>query len=56
MDIEGNVYDYFGGMDDLQNKVSRFVGDPEERIAEDYLRILRYFKSQGYPNHGIKVH
>lgn len=47
MDIEGNVYDYFGGMDDLQNKVSRFVGDPEERIAEDYLRILRYFRFQG---------
>jgi tRNA nucleotidyltransferase (CCA-adding enzyme) len=47
MDIEGNVYDYFGGMDDLQDKVSKFVGDAEERITEDYLRILRYFRFQG---------
>jgi len=47
MDIDGNVYDYFNGMDDLQDKVSKFVGDPEERITEDYLRILRYFRFQG---------
>jgi len=46
MDIDGTVYDYNGGMDDLQDKVSRFVGDPEERIKEDYLRILRYFRFQ----------
>jgi|13_taG_2_1085334.scaffolds.fasta_scaffold00034_8 tRNA nucleotidyltransferase (CCA-adding enzyme) len=47
MDIDGNVYDYFGGMDDLQDKVSKFVGDAEKRITEDYLRILRYFRFQG---------
>ena len=47
MDIEGNLYDYFGGMDDLQDKVSKFVGDADERIKEDYLRILRYFRFQG---------
>ena len=47
MDMEGNVFDYFDGMDDLQDKVSKFVGDPEERITEDYLRILRYFRFQG---------
>jgi tRNA nucleotidyltransferase (CCA-adding enzyme) len=47
MDIEGNLYDYFGGMDDLQDKVSKFVGDAEQRIKEDYLRILRYFRFQG---------
>lgn len=46
MDIDGTVHDYNGGMDDLQDKVSRFVGDPEERIKEDYLRILRYFRFQ----------
>ncbi len=46
MDIDGNLYDYFDGMDDLQNKVSKFVGDPAERIKEDYLRILRYFRFQ----------
>jgi len=47
MDFDGKLYDYFGGMDDLQNKVSRFVGDPAARIQEDYLRILRYFRFQG---------
>jgi|TARA_R100000084_G_scaffold22315_3_gene7830 tRNA nucleotidyltransferase/poly(A) polymerase len=47
LDFDGNLYDYHGGMDDLQDKVSRFVGDPAERIQEDYLRILRYFRFQG---------
>lgn len=47
MDFDGNLYDYYGGMDDLQDRVSRFVGDPAERIKEDYLRILRYFRFQG---------
>ena len=47
MDFDGNLFDYHNGMDDLQNKVSRFVGDPAERIQEDYLRILRYFRFQG---------
>ena len=47
MDFDGNLYDYHGGMDDLQDKVTRFVGDPEERIKEDYLRTLRYFRFQG---------
>jgi tRNA nucleotidyltransferase (CCA-adding enzyme) len=47
MDMEGNVFDYFHGMDDLQDKVSKFVGDAEQRIQEDYLRILRYFRFQG---------
>ena len=47
MDFEGNLYDYHGGMDDLQDKVTRFVGDPQERIKEDYLRTLRYFRFQG---------
>ena len=47
MDMEGNVFDYFNGMDDLQDKVSKFVGDAEQRITEDYLRILRYFRFQG---------
>ena len=46
MDIAGEIYDYHGGMDDLQDKVSRFVGDPAERMQEDYLRILRYFRFQ----------
>ena len=44
LDLEGNVIDFFDGMTDLRNKVIRFVGDPSERIKEDYLRIFRYFR------------
>jgi poly(A) polymerase/tRNA nucleotidyltransferase (CCA-adding enzyme) len=40
----GEVFDYFGGVADLRAGVVRFVGDPATRIAEDYLRILRYFR------------
>jgi poly(A) polymerase/tRNA nucleotidyltransferase (CCA-adding enzyme) len=41
---DGAVYDYFGGMDDLRAGRLRFVGDPVERVAEDYLRVLRFFR------------
>ena len=41
MDEDGNVMDYFGGKDDLQNKIIRTVGNPDERFTEDALRILR---------------
>jgi poly(A) polymerase len=40
----GAVFDYFGGIADLRAGVVRFVGDPATRIAEDYLRILRFFR------------
>ena len=40
----GEVFDYFGGIGDLRAGILRFVGDPVIRIAEDYLRILRYFR------------
>ncbi len=42
----GEVFDYFGGVDDLQNGIIRFVGDAFFRIAEDHLRILRFFRFQ----------
>jgi poly(A) polymerase len=41
---DGEVFDYFGGTADLRAGIVRFVGDPETRIAEDHLRILRYFR------------
>jgi poly(A) polymerase len=41
---DGAVYDYFGGLSDLRAGRLRFVGDPAERVAEDYLRILRFFR------------
>ena len=40
----GEVYDYFGGADDLLARRVRFIGEPLERIAEDHLRILRFFR------------
>jgi poly(A) polymerase len=42
--LTGEVFDYFNGLADLQAGVVRFIGDPDQRIAEDYLRILRYFR------------
>jgi poly(A) polymerase len=41
---DGTVYDYAGGLDDLSQRRVRFIGDPNKRIAEDYLRILRFFR------------
>lgn len=43
-DAQGKIYDYFAGKEDLAAKKLRFVGEPEQRIKEDYLRILRYFR------------
>ena len=43
-DINGLVYDYYDGINDLKNGVVRFVGDAEIRIQEDILRILRYYR------------
>lgn len=41
---EGELFDPFGGADDLAQGRVRFVGDPATRIAEDHLRILRFFR------------
>ena len=43
-DKDGTVTDFFGGQKDLSAKILRFVGDPETRIKEDYLRIMRLFR------------
>lgn len=40
----GEIFDYFGGLDDLAARHIRFIGDPLQRIAEDHLRILRFFR------------
>ncbi len=47
MDTECTLYDYFGGVEDLKCRQVRFVGDSRQRIKEDYLRILRYFRFYG---------
>lgn len=45
MDAEGNIYDPVQtGFDDLQKGRIRFVGKASQRIKEDYLRILRFFR------------
>ncbi|CAH2312679.1 CCA tRNA nucleotidyltransferase 1, mitochondrial [Pelobates cultripes] len=45
--FDGTLYDYFNGYEDLQKRCIRFVGDPAQRIQEDYLRILRYLRFYG---------
>lgn len=40
------ISDYFGGREDLAARRVRFIGDARERIAEDHLRILRYYRFQ----------
>lgn len=44
MDNLGQIYDYTKGIRDLKDKKICFIGEPNERICEDYLRILRYFR------------
>jgi poly(A) polymerase len=43
-DADGRVHDPLGGYRDLERRIVRFVGKPEARIKEDYLRILRFFR------------
>lgn len=42
--VTGKLFDYFGGLADLEQRHIRFIGDPLQRIAEDHLRILRFFR------------
>ncbi|MDA9508807.1 poly(A) polymerase [Bradyrhizobium sp. CCBAU 11386] len=44
VDATGVVYDHVGGIADARARRVRFIGDPDQRIAEDYLRILRFFR------------
>jgi poly(A) polymerase len=41
---DGQVHDYFGGLADIELGLVRFIGAPLQRIAEDHLRILRFFR------------
>ena len=49
---DGVVHDYVDGLADLEAHRVRFIGDPARRIAEDYLRILRFFRFQASYAHG----
>ena len=43
-DEKGDVFDYYNGIDDLEKGIIRFIGNANQRIREDYLRILRFFR------------
>jgi poly(A) polymerase len=49
---DGEVFDYFGGIEDLKAGRVRFVGDAAQRIREDYLRTLRLFRFHAWYGKG----
>ena len=58
VDREGNIFDPFNGKKDLEDGVVSFIGDAENRIKEDYLRILRYIRfylSYSKKTHDLKI-
>ena len=55
-DCRGQIFDPLGGLPDLQARRLRFVGDAAERVLEDYLRILRFFRFSAWyadPDNGM---
>ena len=44
LDINGKIFDPQNGIVDLQNNNVKFIGDPQKRIEEDYLRIIRFIR------------
>lgn len=48
----GELFDFFNGIDHLKSRTVCFIGDPLQRIAEDHLRILRYFRFHARYGHG----
>ncbi len=49
---DGTIHDYVGGLADIAARRVRFIGDPQTRIAEDYLRILRFFRFHAWYGKG----
>lgn len=49
---EGRIHDYVGGIADIAARRVRFIGEPATRIAEDYLRILRFFRFHAWYGNG----
>lgn len=43
-DERGNVFDYYNGIADLENGIVKFIGNPEDRIKEQPIRIMRFFR------------
>src|SRR6266566_9995096 len=53
VDAGGVVHDHVGGLADIAAKRVRFIGDAGQRIAEDYLRILRFFRMHAVYGEGV---
>jgi poly(A) polymerase len=51
-EANGTVHDYVGGVADIAMRHVRFIGEPQKRIAEDYLRILRFFRFHAWYGEG----
>ncbi len=51
-DADGTIHDLVGGRADIEARLVRFIGAPEDRITEDYLRILRFFRFFAWYGHG----
>ncbi|WEX76532.1 CCA tRNA nucleotidyltransferase [Sinorhizobium numidicum] len=49
---DGEVFDYVGGLADVETRTVRFIGNAAERVAEDYLRVLRFFRFFAHYGHG----
>jgi poly(A) polymerase len=49
---DGNLFDYFNGLEDIAARRVRFIGDANQRIREDYLRILRFFRFYAWYGRG----
>ncbi len=59
LDLDGTLYDFHNGQADLEAGIVRFIGEPETRMREDYLRILRYYRFYAWygreePEAGLK--
>jgi len=50
---DGTVHDYVGGVDDIAAHRVRFIGEPQRRLEEDYLRILRFFRFHAHFGKGV---
>ena len=50
--VDGTVHDYVGGLPDIAARHVRFIGEPRQRIEEDYLRILRFFRFHAHFGEG----
>jgi len=51
-DVQGQVFDFVSGLDDLRARRVRFIGNADDRIKEDYLRILRFFRMHAWYGKG----